>query len=122
MFSGIKYLSASDWLAIAGTVEKASFKIVSSKPSTSAVEILYKYEVKGKTYENDRIQFGINIASNNPIIDYREGSTITIFYNPNSPEDSVINKNSYQSIWFGTIVGLIFIGFSLIAARVSKNS
>jgi len=64
LFAGFKYLSANDWLSTRDVVEQVSTQIVSSKPSTSAVTLRYAYEVNDPSYHNDRLRFGLNIASN----------------------------------------------------------
>jgi hypothetical protein len=122
LVAGFKYLSVNDWLSTRGVVEQVSTQIVSSKPSTSAITLRYAYEVNGRSYHNDRLRFGLNIASNNPVTPYAEGDAITVFYNPSDASDSVIYRDDTQSIGFGVIAGLVFIAFSILALTLTKKA
>lgn len=107
--------------------ENTTATIISSEPnidfrksmlSESFPIIKYKYNVSGKSYENDRFTFfGASGFSQEQSISYAnkysKNSKISIFFNPDKPEQAVIitGFDDYHlvKLWFFLFLIAIFI-------------
>ncbi len=121
LFGWLKMLDASDWPQVPGYIESATFTLGTSKPSTTTEKIIYSYQVGDQKYKNNRIKFGVIISSNNRSLSYREGEQVNVFYNPNHPADSVLNRSDAGAIIFGVVSGVLFVAFSLLGFRLLKS-
>ena len=121
LFGWLKMLDANDWPQVPGYIESATFTLGTSKPSTTTEKIIYSYQVGDQKYKNNRIKFGVVISSNNRSLSYREGEQVNVFYNPNHPADSVLNRSDAGAIIFEVVSGVLFVGFSLLGFRLSKS-
>ncbi len=121
LYASVQYIGASDWHSVNGIVEKSAYNISGAKASTSTASIQYSYQVNGQNYVNNRIRFGIQVASHAPVTEYRKGGLVAVFYNPDSPNESVLNRKDTQAIIFGFIVGLVFISFYFVGLWFEKR-
>jgi hypothetical protein len=109
---------ANDWPAVAGIVESSGFIVTGSRPSTAAQYVTYRYQVSGQAYRGQRAHFGIAIATHNAVLSYHEGQSVTVYYDPNDHQNSVLRRDDARPAWFGLIVGVAFIAFATFGWRL----
>lgn len=78
------------------------------------VKIIYDYMIRGKAYQGSRVAFGYGRSSHEKyhqkIYDIlRKKSTLTIYYNPQQTEQSVISLVPGKGIKLGIFAGTFFI-------------
>lgn len=109
--------SAQQWPSVVG-------KIVESQRSTSqngsgrtsiSYRFRYEYQVDGQNYSSRRYSFRYPSGDRSTGIErHRTGSAVTIHYNPDHPERSVIDVQSsawwnYLVLGFSTLISLLAI-------------
>jgi Protein of unknown function (DUF3592) len=122
----VEFRRASRYLAATG-------KVVKSKPETRrrdgrdgqfVVEnvpgVAYAFEVCGKKYRGERISVG-EVAGNctieTTLARYPVGKDVTVFYDPNDPSRSVLERDLPPGFWKGMfIAGVVFVGAPAFAA------
>ena len=79
-------------------------------------EVRYEYEVFGQIYSGQQISFGANTGYSNQrktqeiLAKYPLGANITVYYDPNAPENAVLERHVGGKV--ALIIGILF---SLIA-------
>jgi hypothetical protein len=131
--SGIAVLQRSKqtraWPSTQGRILTSAIKAVMRFEADEAENyepvITYSYSVAGKTYEGKRIRvasmawkkaWARGIAKH-----YRAGRTVTVYYDPGSPEKAVLEKGGNGFAYFVTFTvgaGFLALGiFFLLAVR-----
>jgi hypothetical protein len=88
-------------------------------PSSASYEpvVQYQYMVNGRQYSSKKIAFGANSfdrgTAQKKAGQYAAGMTVTVHYNPNKPEESVIETSAGGSTVF-MVVGILFAVFGLM--------
>ncbi len=82
-------------------------------PRTSYEPVVeYEYSVMGSPYRGQRVAFGADTFSRQhaqQVLDrYPQGSQVNVYYDPNQPVESVLERSAKGTAAF-SIVGLIFI-------------
>lgn len=117
-----KVRAAESWPTIPGTVLKSGVKEYTSRSggvtSTSYEPVVnYQYALMGKTFEGKRLGFGATRVKFQEAQDitnkYLAGTQVIVHYNPNKPEESVLEVAAKSSKAF-LIIGAIAIGLGLI--------
>ena len=83
--------------------------------------IQYDYRVRGQSYTNDRVTFGQTFLSDmlgsvfqsGTLEKYPQGKMISIYYNPDSPQDAVIENALPVSAYVVMVIAVMIIGFTL---------
>lgn len=90
-----------------------------------SAEIQYTYRVDGRELANDRVFFGqLSTSDRKPIFDlllkYEQGDEVIVYYNPDDPDQAVLEPGVHGVTWFlpaiGTgfaVLGLIIVGIGL---------
>ena len=76
----------------------------------TSLRVTYRYRVHDKPYRNDRRQFGPEVLTlTGGSIDpkYEPGASITVFYNPDDPSDSVLEAGLRPGALVGLVMGCI---------------
>jgi hypothetical protein len=126
---------ASGWLPTSGKVLSA--RAVSRRVRTAETrfgaehgadenirnfaEIRYEYRVGGRRYAGSRISIGEDLGDHEveeTLRRYPRGSVVTVFYNPDKPDEAVLERASPEGVWrtmaFFVLVLLgLFIGGTL---------
>jgi len=81
-------------------------------------EISYRYRINGRDYEADRYTLFTTESDQQTEIStlldyYRPGSEVVIYYNPENPEEAVLNRNSSLALPY------IFITLSLVTGAAT---
>jgi hypothetical protein len=120
-----KVAASQAWPSTQGTIvdtrvrERAAGVDDESSASYSPV-ISYTFEVNGTTHTSDRHAFGrVSYATKGQaerrIANYPKGSRVEVFYNPDKPAESVLERSSGTSwILVGVGGGLIIVALALL--------
>jgi hypothetical protein len=92
--------SALGWQATTGRVIKSRVEVSSGGQSTSvSPRVYYAFDLNGRTYQGSQIQAGDSVmrtgGSQNAyqtVDRYPEGAIVTIYYNPQNPEESALER------------------------------
>lgn len=99
------------WAPTTGQVVSSRIVLTSSGEGTSeSPEVIYSYRIMGQEYQSSRIQVGGMISGTGArkvVNRYPIGSTVQLFYDPNKPNDSVLERKS-NMLWFLSGMGLLF--------------
>jgi len=108
-------ISASSWEPVQAKVISSRVKSHSDSDGTTySIEILYEYKINGQTYRNDSYNF-MNFSSSGYkskrqiTRQYPKGKKITIYFDPDNPHSSVINRNFTAGYLLG-LLSFIFVG------------
>jgi len=84
--------------------------------------VAYRYELMGLQYTGERIAFGANTfnrrKSDEIIARYPVGQAVTVHYNPDKPEDAVLEA-VVQGGTLSLIIGIVLMGVGVVMAVVS---
>ncbi len=117
-----KVEESQNWSAVQGYITKSYIRRETDTDSdgdrsTSYFpEVLYTYEFHGQEYTGDKISFGGKTGSShhkkaqNFLAQYPVGQGVTVYYDPNNPEDAVLVRTAV-----GKLILIIGIIFTLIA-------
>jgi hypothetical protein len=112
-----------DWKSVIGVITQTgiSTKQLSGELSNEIgfnPDISYRYVVGGMEFIGNKIgQFPNPIASlsnaQKAIETYPEGSSVTVFYNPQNPSESVLSRSGSPIIIILALCGLLFLIFAM---------
>ena len=116
--------ASETWPTVSGTVTSTSSFV---RPGRLRVILSYSYTVDGQTYENDRVSFSPKPADQSDFFGLlenmslflsaaqkNEGSSITVYYQPDDPENSVLVPSGaifFFIYLFGAILMLLSCRF-----------
>lgn len=116
--------AAQDWPTVNGKVIYATVETRHSHSSHGGTttsyypKVTYEYTVNGQRYQNSRISFGLEVGLGNynavlrKVATYPINSTVQIYYDPNDPSQTVLEKNSPSSkifLFVGALIAVILI-------------
>jgi hypothetical protein len=92
--------SALTWQTTTGRVMKSRVEVSSGGESTSvSARVHYAYDVNGRAYQSDQIRAGDKIMTISSSGDayatidrYPEGAIVTVYYNPQNPQESALER------------------------------
>jgi len=89
--------------------------------------VMYEYSVQGQTYLGNRIAFGTKIGFRykkwvlQKLNHYPTGSTVSVYYNPIGPADSVLERNAPgNKVLIGFALFHIIIFITLVIGLISS--
>ncbi|WP_113880736.1 MULTISPECIES: DUF3592 domain-containing protein [Marinobacter] len=104
----------TDGLIISG---KSEYYANPSGVNGHILNIKYRYKVSGKNYTSTRINFSLNESAGNKahaeelLNNYRNGRVVKVYYNPNNPEQSVIEPgNNNLHLFITMTLGIVCVG------------
>lgn len=117
-FFGIKQIrdarDSMSWPSIPGVVEFSSVEQRRNDNSTTyEAEVMYNYKVNGVVYSSNRLSFG-QVSSSDPtsarkiVNRYPVDSEVTVYYQENAPEKSVLMPGLHTETYFVPVFGLVF--------------
>ncbi|HTK84056.1 MAG TPA: DUF3592 domain-containing protein [Patescibacteria group bacterium] len=103
-----------------------------SRDTTYSAVITYRYSVNGQNYTSDRYWYagsgsGSMAAAQNTVDKYPAGAQTTAYYNPDKPEEAVLDNSApsttipYAGLGFMWFVVLLIIGKCVLGYRDSKK-
>ncbi len=90
---------SGSWPSVKGTVQSSSVKRINraKKSDRYQVNIVYKYEVEGKSYNGSRVRFGeqpdTSMEADSIVAKYPVKSEVTVYYQPGNPEEAVLETS-----------------------------
>ncbi len=103
---------AKQWPSVSGIVMMDTCRSTGGRTSQRYTQ--YQYRVGGSSYVNHRNNFGLGIATNNCIANLKSGQSISVYYDPANPSNSVLTSGDYHQSLFGLVVGLVFAAFAIV--------
>ena len=121
---------SAKWLSTPGTVTSATTEMRRSGNGVSSAfpVVRYSYQVAGQTYEADRISHGAEVGglvAGNTLAKYPVGAQVNVFYDPNSPSDTVLERSEpwyVKWLWVTLVVSNLFLcGFGALMAFILRK-
>ncbi|MDP3547158.1 MAG: DUF3592 domain-containing protein [Phreatobacter sp.] len=86
--------------------------------------VIYSFKVDGQTYGGDRIAFGAKASStvagliSGAADRYPAGSAVTVFYNPDNPAESVLERRAAGLVVLWVLAGALLAGAARVAGFI----
>lgn len=118
MFISLEASRAREYIATNGVVVSSEVEIfVQGRFNLHTPVVLYNYTVNGVNYENDAYdpmrEDGTESWANSIAQRYPVGRRCTVYFDPESPSDSVLMKNAVSRSWYlAAISGIIGVACS----------
>jgi len=106
VYSAAKSNEASSWPSTTATITQSEIKKVRKSRRrrgrrrsswSRELHVQYDYYVQGQSYNNNRVAFGNSVSNAldsigrpNVVDQYPKGKSVTVYYNPDNPKDSVL--------------------------------
>lgn len=113
-----KAKASESWPSTQGTV--LSSEVVRSRDSDGdtmyAADVVYSYSVNDQIYESSQIKIGPKSKSSSSSGAYKvrnkypKGSTVTVYYDPNAPEEAALEAGVSFNSYIILMIGLVFFG------------
>lgn len=115
---------AREWVPNDAQVSQLQKKLTTNpQRSGNKFKIEYTYSYRGKPYFGKTLSFNKSFdswtAKEGVLIEdiYRIGNTITIYVNPDKPEESVVRRNIRPGLIFLLIFGILFLPSPYLAYK-----
>jgi hypothetical protein len=107
------------WPVADGMVLSSEVRTHTTENRTSYSPIIhYKYQVHGKWYTGSRLAFGFSNrsreASSDIVEGYAAGTSIPVHYDPNQPENSVLQPGVHSINWLAFVFGAAALGMAFL--------
>ena len=107
------------WQQTAGTVLSCEIKAHHGKSTTYSPYVTYRYSVNGREYENDElskstISIGDRAAVVRHAARYRLGADVQVFYNPDAPAESFLERGGISHYVLLIVFSLLFAGAGVV--------
>ena len=138
IFALVKYFQdkkkseeSQSWSATSGRVTQAYIRESQTRDdegfltTTYYPEVRYTYEVMGVEYTGHQISFGGGVGGNRGKADetltqYPVGKNVTVYYDPNSPEEAVIERRMGSQTML--ILGVVFTLIGVCTACIGGGA
>ena len=128
----VLYLQSKRWMRTEGQilfagVDSQTSIEVDGPHTTYQAKVIYRYTVSGNTYDHNQIAFNSDLRTENYqkqaeiASQYAPGEAVTVYYNPNHPENAIIERKIF-SVLVHIMMVLIFFGISLLIIGVAFGS
>ena len=110
-----KAKASVDWPSVQGEVK--SSRITESRDNdgtTYGHEVIYTYTVENEKLENDIVWFGGDVKTSSrgmardTVKKYPAGKEVSVHFNPEDPQISVLEPGAFKSTYFLFLFGFIF--------------
>jgi Protein of unknown function (DUF3592) len=96
---------SESWPTVQGTLVSES----SATTKKKRIHVFYEYQVKGVNYRSSRVNFQDDKDSKKKIRDkYTVGDSLTVHYDPDDPEKSVLTPGNTTGSLIAKILGALF--------------
>jgi hypothetical protein len=95
-------------------ISKVQFENRAGEKGMYSAEVMFEYQIEGKTYSNNRIS-SVKSSSSNPasaretVDKYPEGAKVKVFYNSGSPQTSLLEPGVSPAMWLLVLIGPLFM-------------
>lgn len=128
----------SNWPSVQGHITSSEITSHSSTYTDTATnsvrneivynaQINYDYVINGITYSNDEVKVGGTIGTNTTawarevLNKYPQEKSVNVYYNPEDPYQSVLEKGLHFSTWFSLGLGLAIFIFAMYIKKAFLN-
>lgn len=86
--------------------------------------VIYSFGADGQIYGGDRVAFGANAAStlagliSGAADRYPAGSEVTVYYNPDNPAESVLERRAAGLVIIWVLAGTLIAGAARVAGFI----
>ena len=105
--------SSQGWPSVSGEVVKHHDDLSLSSGSARTHRAFYTYNVNGQTYDGNVTFIASRMTSKNEVDEfwsrYVIGIPVTVFYNPNKPQESLLIREQ-DTNWFFLAFSLVVLG------------
>jgi hypothetical protein len=107
------------WTPVPGTIVSSTMEKSSSRSGPIFTpDVKYEYAVGDELMVGNLIKFGgvddtFDDNVEKYLIKYKKGKKVVVYYNPNHPQESVLEPGINTSMWYGTGLGLLVTGGGL---------
>ena len=117
-YSATQAMRAHSWKKTTGSITSAHIARRSGyrRRGSGTLKLAYEYRVNGKKYDGHRVNFGgfgkyfTILSSFNPVLEeYSVGQSTAVYYDPQNPQDAVLERGFPQSAAIGFGVGVTFV-------------
>lgn len=124
-----KATASEEWPSVQGTVrssgvreETSSSGSRRSSSTTYHASVVYDYQVGGQAYQGERISYGEYGTGDSGraqkiAAGYPEGAEVRVYYQPDDPQESVLEPGTGGVPWFFLAMGSAFASVGLLMAR-----
>lgn len=123
LFDLYRAFACGSWSTTQGVITLASAEIVSAYAQTrklfstkNQTSFYYDYTVNGEKHLGTRIFFGDTfislfsfLAAKGAIEKYKEGQTVTVYYNPSNPQNSVLEPGAKWQAFAALVLGVVLV-------------
>lgn len=115
------------WAQIQGVISESTWAQARSRHESGFAQITYKYSIDGQSYEGSNILPGKNEYSDpqqrEKLRQYPVGAIVTVFYDPNHPQDSCLEPGVATSLPFLllAIASFFILGGGWFAWRMRRG-
>ena len=107
------------WQQTAGTVLSCEIKAHHGKSTTYSPYVTYRYSVNGREYENDELsKSNMSISDRAAVVRhvarYRSGAEVQVFYNPDDPAESFLERSGISNYAMLIVFSLLFAGAGVV--------
>jgi len=118
-----KARASAEWPAAQGKIESSTVDVEREREEDSDGDIhyetkyipniVYQYQVDGMDFMGDKISFGGTSNSNQTWAykmrdQYPEGSEVAVYYDPENPQDAVLQPGAKGSTYIIFVLGVVF--------------
>ena len=106
-----KSRKVENWPSVTGTITTSRHHTGSGLKTRSGVWIEYSYDVNGQQYKCQEIEpgFDLHFSTTDLLQHYPLGAAVTVYYDPQNPQDAVLRKKSSNLIVLPVLIAIIAI-------------
>ena len=111
-----------DWPTADGRITRSELERFRERGQTMySADVAYEYALDGKTFGGNRVWFGDDARSSDPtawrraVDRYPVGSGVKVYYDPDDPQESVLEPGL---TWAGSVIYLLGLGFLALGAVI----
>ena len=107
--------SSRAWPSVKGSVIASHLEWRQDEGDEYRTEVVYGYNVRGQEHRSNRLFFGdrgwqsLRRSAAARLRNYPKGATVRVWFNPESPGDSVLEPGIHPGLVFGAGFGLLMM-------------
>ncbi|GAB4199125.1 MAG: hypothetical protein Fur006_49510 [Coleofasciculaceae cyanobacterium] len=120
VIEGVQAIDSYSWLSVMGTIDSLQvYRGTTMRGNVSySLKIRYQYVVDGQIFQSEQLRFGwssnyLSKSSEAALLPlqekYSSGTSILIYYDPDNPDNSVIERGFNGDIGALTLFGLVML-------------
>lgn len=118
LVSWMRVRASRGWPSVGGRITESTLDVETraGKSDTYMPRIRYEYAVKGESYESSQLNFWGSMGGSRSVAErttarYPAGAPVTVYYNPETPSDAVLDRAFSPLVLILPPVGVVLAGF-----------